>query len=496
MLFFIKYFSIIFCSIYSFIKLLNLPTNKIKLSTSLLFCVNLSIFASILEMFFSYAVFLFIILISFFFLTQYTRISPELSITATIIAYGINYIIFALSALVITISVTICFHISSDSYSHTLFQVLTAFLQFLIVPSLFRIKRLRKGMPFLSNRLNSLLLMFISILSLFLATLIRYADNKQYIIPFLFIFLLALFIYLSWKNNITKTYLDKLKENDIAGLNAELVKTQSKIKELENENQELSKLVHSDNKLVPAMTLAVESFIRDASGLSADAAQTGRQLLADLEQLSSTRKGILREQDHRCHTIPPTGSSVIDNLLKYMQQKAYEASIELDVTLSCSIGDLTEKHIKESELSTLLADLLENALIATSHNNGHHILLTIDIIEKFYTISIFDSGIPFSKEVLSDLGLTRHTTHKEEGGSGIGLVAAFELLRKRGASFIIEEYEPDAGLYSKKISVIFNHLGQYALITCRKEEETDFLKQRADLLVIRKRLSRTASTQS
>lgn len=495
MLYFIKYIAIIFCSIYLYTRLLNLPKSRHMSAPVLIFGISLSCLISFLESVFPYAIILIMVLASFFFFVCFYQTAPEISITVTIVSYGISYVAFTIS--IILVGLLFLLQSSGTSYNHMLYQLITSIVQFVITTLPFRIRRLRNGMPFLMNKLYSFPVMLVSVLTLLCSTLIRTPQyDRAYIIPFLFIFLLALFIYLSWKNNITKTYLDKLKENDIAGLNAELVKTQSKIKELENENQELSKLVHSDNKLVPAMTLAVESFIRDASGLSADAAQTGRQLLADLEQLSSTRKGILREQDHRCHTIPPTGSSVIDNLLKYMQQKAYEASIELDVTLSCSIGDLTEKHIKESELSTLLADLLENALIATSHNNGHHILLTIDIIEKFYTISIFDSGIPFSKEVLSDLGLTRHTTHKEEGGSGIGLVAAFELLRKRGASFIIEEYEPDAGLYSKKISVIFNHLGQYALITCRKEEETDFLKQRADLLVIRKRLSRTASTQS
>lgn len=486
MLFFIKYFSIIFCSVYSYKRLLNLPISKTNLSISFLFTLCLSILSSFLENIYPYAVILFIILISFFFLTYLTQTSPETSMTATIIAYAINYAIFAFSICLISISVTIGFHISSDSYSHTLYQMLSALLQFFITPLLFRSKRLKKGMPFLTNKLNSLLLMLISILTLFSALLVRYLNYKQYIIPFLFIFLLAIFIYLSWKNNITKTYLDKLKEKDIAELNAELVKNQDKIKELEDENRELSKIVHSDNKLVPAMTLAVESFIRDASELSAESAATGHKLLADLEQMSSARKGILRKQEQRCRAIPSTGSSAVDNLLKYMQQKAYEAEIDLEITVSCNIEALIGKHISEQDLCTLVADLLENALIATRCRKGHHILLTIDMIEKFYTIHIFDSGIPFTKEVLLDLGVTRHTTHGDEGGSGIGLVTTYEFLQKCGASFMIEEYEPDSGLFTKKISVTFNNLRQYTLVTCRDADETAFLKQRADLLVIRK----------
>lgn len=488
MLYFIKYFAIIFCCIFYYIKLLNLPIGKKLFPSFFAFNISLSVIAVLFETFFPYATVLALILFSFLYFNHINPTSPELGITTTIISYGISYVIFAISVTLVSISITALFHFDHSSYNHTLYQTLTAIAQLLITPLPFCSKRLKKGMPFLYNKINTISLMIMSILILFTALLISnngYNEN-WYLYPFLLVFLLAIFIYLSWKNNITKTYLDKLKEKDIAELNAELVKNQDKIKELEDENRKLSKIVHSDNKLVPAMTLAVESFIRDASELSAESAATGHKLLADLEQMSSARKGILRKQEQRCRAIPSTGSSAVDNLLKYMQQKAYEAEIDLEITVSCNIEALIGKHISEQDLCTLLADLLENALIATRCRKGHHILLTMDMIEKFYTIHIFDSGIPFTKEVLLDLGVTRHTTHGDEGGSGIGLVTTYEFLQKCGASFMIEEYEPDSGLFTKKISVTFNNLRQYTLVTCRDADETAFLKQRADLLVIRK----------
>lgn len=105
-----------------------------------------------------------------------------------------------------------------------------------------------------------------------------------YPLPFLFIFLLAIFIYLYWRNNITKTYLNKLKEKDIRDLNTELVKAQNRIIDLENENKELSKIIHGDNKLVPAMLFSVENFISQAGDLSPETSQTGKALLTDLQQ--------------------------------------------------------------------------------------------------------------------------------------------------------------------------------------------------------------------
>ncbi|MBD5542624.1 MAG: GHKL domain-containing protein [Lachnospiraceae bacterium] len=342
-------------------------------------------------------------------------------------------------------------------------------------------------MPFLTNRLHRFPLMIISLLMLFLALLMRSTAYKElYFFPFLFVFIFAIFIYLSWRNNITKTYLDKLKEKDIAELNAALSQKDIRIKELEEENSELAKIIHGDNKLIPAMALSVQSFLESASSLPDEDRETGQRLMEDLEQMTAHRKGILLRQDNRCHTLHATGVSSVDSLLNYMQQRASEKDTDFDVSVTCDIDSFLRKTISEEDLNTLLADFLENAMIAAAHNSSRHVLLNIDKSDSFYHISIFDSGIPFSKEVLVNLGLQNYTTHKNEGGSGIGLVTSYELIKKYNASLIIEEYAQDSGLYTKKVSLIFNRLGQYTLYTCRDSEELEYLKKRKDLLIIEK----------
>jgi signal transduction histidine kinase len=415
--------------------------------------------------------------------------SPELCVTITTISYGIGYITFAIS--IFLLCSFFLLKMSAFSYSHVLFQVLTALLQIFITLIPFQFKRFRKGMPFLTNKLNSFPLMIISILVLFSVLLLRTSTyvsySRLYIFPYLFIFLFAIFIYISWKNNITKTYLDKLKEKDITELNASLLERERRMQDLVAENRELAKIIHSDNKLVPAMVMAVRDFIQDSSSLSPKASETGERLLSELDAMAEKRKGIIHEQDYRCRTIAATGMSSVDHLFTYMQQKAHEMDIELDVTVSCDMHALVKAAISEDDLNTLLADLLDNALIATQYNNRHHVLLNIDLVEKFYMISIFDSGIPFAKEVLLDLGVQGHTTHQEDGGSGIGLVTSYELIQKQNASLAIDEYLPDSGLYTKKVSVTFNHLRQYTLFTYRNAEDVAFLRQRADLLVVKKK---------
>lgn len=487
MLFFIKYFAIILCSIYSYRKLLNFPSTQKYNISMLLFTICLSLITSFFESFFPYTSVLILILFTFIFLTQTLHTLPEISMTATIISYGMSYITFTISVAIIGIGVTSAFHLSFSAYNHTLLQTLTAFIQIIITPLLFHSKRLKRGMPFLTNKLHSMTLMLISILLLFTALLLSNSNNSDvYVIPFLFIFLLATFIYLSWKNNITKTYLDKLKEKDITELNSLLDEKDLRIRQLEEENQELAKIIHGDNKLIPAMALAVESFIQDTASLAPAVSQTGNRLLNELNQMSTNRKGIIHDQDFRCRVIPSTNVTSVDNLLKYMQQKAHEMDIDFNAAVSCNLKSMIHKAIAEDELNTLLADLLENALIATKQNCGHHVLLNIDLVEKFYVISIFDSGTPFSREVLINLGLKNYTTHENDGGSGIGLVTSYEIIQKHNASLAIDEYALRSGLYTKKVSVTFNHMRQYSLYTYRDSSETALLRQRADLLVIQK----------
>lgn len=489
MLAFIKYFAIIICSFYIYGKLLNISRPQNHYVYLILGVPCLSLGTVLFDSIFPQATDLTLILISFFFLLRIVKTTPEAAITTTIVSYGISYFIFSLSTVISSTILVLIFHMTSDSYSHLLSQTFIAFIQIAFTPLLFLPKRFRKGMPFITNKLNSFSLMIISLTILFAFVVARTSSNNLlYLFPFLLIFLMAIFIYISWKNNITKTYLERLKEKDIAKLNDTLSEKESYIKKLEEENKELSKIIHSDNKLIPAMLLSVKEFIRDSSSLAPAASEKGMRLLSDLEQLSLHRKSILRTQDDRCRSISETGCSSVDSILNYMKQKAHEMNIIFETAFSCDMKALVNENISENDLNTLLADLLENALIATKYGDHRHVLLSVDRIEDFYTISIFDSGVPFPKEVLVSLGLKNYTTHKADGGSGIGLVTSYELLKKYGASLAIEEFTQNSGLYTKKLSVVFNRLDQYTLFTYRNGEELDFLNSRTDLLVVHKKM--------
>jgi hypothetical protein len=406
----------------------------------------------------------------------------SVSITATAISFSLSYSLFVLSSLIITV-LTLPF---SDTFIHFFGQLFCFFLQLLIMRIPFSFKRTRHGMPFLRKQLYAIPGMIISLFIILSSIFLNDGEyNPIYYIPCLILFTFAILIFIYWRNYITKTYIDKLNIKNIESLNAELLEKQQYIEKLENDNAQLAKIVHKDNKMIPAMEYAVETFINEAS-LENEKLNLGNELLDNLREISKNRKGIITTLDKQCDKLPSCGVSNIQHLLQYIQKKASESNITFHVTLDCSLSDFIDNVIQEDDLYTLLADLLENAIIATRYNNGKHILLNIGMLAKHYSLHIFDCGIPFTTNVLANLGEVQITTHPEASGSGVGLMQTYEILRRYNASLLIDEFSLESGLYTKKISVVFNRQNQYILYTTRNEEEIALLNQRADLVVVRK----------
>ncbi|MDE7422754.1 MAG: GHKL domain-containing protein [Lachnospiraceae bacterium] len=164
-----------------------------------------------------------------------------------------------------------------------------------------------------------------------------------------------------------------------------------------------------------------------------------------------------------------------------MVHKGQTQGISLEVSLTGNIHYFLEEIMEEQDFLTLLADLLENALIATRHGKGTQILLHIGLINKCYSISVWDTGIPFTKETLLHFGRKQYTTHKKDGGSGIGLMSTYELLQKYQASIQIEEFIGNEKMYQKKVSILFDGNCEYHLHTKRDKKELSYLHQRKDL---------------
>ena len=145
-------------------------------------------------------------------------------------------------------------------------------------------------------------------------------------------------------------------------------------------------------------------------------------------------------------------------------------NIDFDLTVNGDVKYLIDNIIAEEHLTTLISDLIENAIIAIKPCKTRRILINIGKNNYDYFIEIADSGIAFEVDTLVHLGTMKITTHKHEGGSGIGLSNAFDLFRQYNASFIVEEFAYADLSYTKKITVCFDGKGDYIVKSPRAEE--------------------------
>ncbi|MBE5924591.1 MAG: HAMP domain-containing histidine kinase [Lachnospiraceae bacterium] len=392
----------------------------------------------------------------------------------TIICFALSYIAFIVSAVIISLTMPLDF---GEKYG----QFMCAILQLLAIWILFHIVRFKKGMPFLKNGYYTMPMVALSVFVVITAIFINLATyNYILLIVYFALAILSTLIFAWWRTSITRSYLERLGNRNIASLNEELLQKDEYIKKLEADVERLGKIVHRDNKLVPAMEMAVERFIMDESGEMS----VGSELLEELRKMSKDRKGLVATAVNADKPSVNTGVARVDTLITYMNEKAANEGITLKVTVGIDIKELLDKCIDEESFCTLLADLLDNAIIATKYNNARDVLLDMSMIKKAPAIHIFDSGIPFDKEVLINYGIEQTTTHGDDGGSGIGLMQTYEILAKCRASIFIDEFS--SGLYTKKISVVFDRKRQFLLYTPREDSEVSFLKRRADLTVVRK----------
>lgn len=455
---YLKYLPIIFCGTYAFIRIFNL---SIAHSTKLYVLLLTYIFLLPLGVCFSrkYVAFL-----SLFFMVAISVIIHKIScatydipinriITATITGYGISYVTYAVSSLLVSVA----FIFFTDLSYSIAFSIAVGCVQFLFTFLLFRLKRLKHGITFFGDSRYDAMGIFISISLLIIFSFLGIQQDSSLmsvaLVPTIFSCGVALWLW--WHGRMTQEYMEQLRkrerqdlENVISGLNEE-------ISQLKLENETFSKIIHKDNKLLPAMELAVKQLLYNAArndDREVLSAQT-EEMIAQLERISAERAGIVRTYEQSGKRYSPIGIPVLDALFTYMVQKADSAGIELNFSFQGDIKAMIPSAISEQDLSTVLADLIENAIIATNDNVGEkRILVSFGQEGTDCCLSVSDSAPPFSEEVMKNWGIQRITTHADTGGSGIGMMSIHNICKKYNASFSIEDLEEDA-LYSKRVII-------------------------------------------
>ena len=168
-----------------------------------------------------------------------------------------------------------------------------------------------------------------------------------------------------------------------------------------------------------------------------------------------------------------TGIEEVDDMLDYMQSECTQNKIEFQLQVIDSIFYIINHYINKQDLKILLADHIKDAIIAINHsdNINKSILVKIGKIAGIYGVYFYDSGIEFEIDTLVKLGNKPITTHKDEGGTGMGFVNTFKALSKSNASLEIEEIgKPTKDNYTKILKVEFDNKNEFRIKTYRKEE--------------------------
>ena len=473
---FIRYFFIAIGSIYAYCNTLDiLITPKLKHLFFLPFSCFIALLASSFHQYNASLRMLVTFLSLFLFLSIFLHRKYKFSFIAITLSFTINYIFLIFSCIITSVFLLIIYYTNGE-IPYSKMDIPTGILQLTLLYLLFQNKRLKNGINSILKSNFVYFIFSISILFTLLLTVISTIKEftsltTQKISIGILLFLSFTLLYY-WRHRITQTYREKLRLANEKSLEDEIATLKAEITTLQADNQHLKQIVHKDNKLVPAMEATVMDFLQSSGTLSAEELSArGNELSTSLHEMALQRKGILTSLSPNTCGLPISGIHTVDGLLAYMEKRAKESNINYRVKIDDNIKDLISVAISEEDLRHLLSDLIENALIATRYSDSPgKISIHLGNLQNRFLLEISDSGIPFTSETYQHFGHEQHTTHTEDGGSGIGLMDIWKIKKKYRASLQIYEHQPSTDIFSKKISFVFDRKNHFLIQTYRDKE--------------------------
>ncbi len=387
------------------------------------------------------------------------------SLCITSISLSISYVLYFI-AICLSYIPGIVLRSNNINNPYISFTILTL-VYGLIMYLFLRIKRFKKGFVFLQKQFKNeyfdVLVLNVSVIILFLITLmilvnIEFKIRQKLMVEFIII---AIIMFITIQKSLKLYYKQKMLIKDLNETKEELENKKKEIEELEKENLNFSKISHSIAHKQKALEYKLNTLMLNSE-------------VASEIDLKDRLEDITKElKQETIIQLKKTDIPEIDDMLSYMQSECVKNKIDFQLQLSGNIHHMVNNYIDKDKLEILLADLIKNAIIAInySENVNKSILVRLGIIEGIYSLYVYDSGIEFELETLSNLGIKPSTTHSSNGGTGMGMMNTFDTLKQYEASMIIYEYgKPSKDNFTKLIQITFDKKNEFKIISYRQDE--------------------------
>lgn len=456
---------IFFVIIYTYcvgIKIINIQTTKKSNIIMIFTIILLAVTCKVIKDIYGFAYYVtFLIIILGLIEAKINGINVGYSILDITISLSINYILFFISILISFIPNVIL------NINNNFLSLISIILIYSILVLVFlRIKRFSKGFTFLKANLKNesidILILNVSITILFSIILLSNYEvfSARSLMVSLIIFSIIMFITI--QKSLQLYYKQKLQQKELEETKEELEKAKQEISELEKENLNFSKKSHSIAHKQKALEYKLNQLLLNNE-------------IAEEIDIKDRIKEISKQIQNEDTTIELTKTNIeeIDDMLKYMQSECEKNKINFELQVNGNIHHMANKFIAKENLEILLADHIKNAIIAInySENINRSILVKLGLVDGFYSIYIYDTGIEFEIKTLLNLGQVPSTTHADNGGTGMGFMNTFDTLNKYKASIIINEYgKPSKDNYTKYIAIKFDNKNEYKINSYRSKE--------------------------
>ena len=337
-------------------------------------------------------------------------------------------------------------------------------ITYLIILTIFlKNKRLKGGISFLNNSKNNeqfdLLILNISTIILFLIGIFK--NNIQITIIEKMgysIAILSIIMFATIKKSFQVYYKQKLLMKQLEEADNEIIKKQKEIEKLEQENLNFSKKSHSLAHKQKSLEYKLNQLLMNEEF-------SGELEIRD--RLNEISKELYKNP---IEDLPSTEITQIDDMLEFMQSECVKNKIDFNLQIIGNVYHIINNIITVEQLEILIADHIKDAIIAIKHtdNINKSILVKLGKIDGCYGLYIYDSGIEFEKETLKNLGKKPSTTHKDEGGTGMGFMNTFDTLNECKGSLVIKEIgKPSKDNFTKIIMIKFDGKNEYKVESYR-----------------------------